>query len=316
MVGPQQVEVGGRTTTIRRATPADLDVLETHYQRLPAEDLRRRFLSSFWPRRSFVERWLAQNEAGGLVLLAVEPAPDGDRVVADAGFAPVGEDIAEFAMTVAPDRRGWLGPYLLDVLVEAAHERGITVLQAEVLAANAGMLALLWSRGCALRPSRDPTVIEVLIGTSGSTPLWPVDDAHPRVLIEGPASAWPGSQLAHHGGHAVLACPGPAAGRSHRCPLLDGRTCPLVDGADAVLVALGPTTVGCDELLAAHARRDDARPVGLRRDLRERAPESLARAAIHLDPMADPADATATVHAAIAAAARLRRDQLEARAST
>jgi ribosomal protein S18 acetylase RimI-like enzyme len=315
MVGPQQVEVGGRTTTVRRATPADLDVLETHYQRLPAEDLRRRFLSSFWPRRSFVEHWLAHNDQGGLVLVAVEAAPDGERVVADAGFAPVAEDVAEFAMTVAPDRRGWLGPYLLDLLVEAARERGISVLSAEVLAANAGMLALLWSRGCALRPSRDPSVVEVLIGTAGTTPSWPADDPHPRVLIEGPVSAWPGSQLAHQGGHAVLACPGPTAGRSHRCPLLDGRSCPLVEGADALLVALGPTAVGCDELLAAHARRGDGPPVGLRRDLRERAPEPLARAAFHLDPMADPADATTTVHAAIAAATR-RRDQVEARSST
>jgi GNAT superfamily N-acetyltransferase len=315
MVELQQIEVGGRTTTIRPATAADLDAVETHYQSLPAEDLRRRFLSSFWPRRSFLERWLAHNEQGGLVLLAVETGPDGERVVADAGYALVGAEVGEFAMTVAPDRRGWLGPYLLDVLLEHAHDLGVAVLTAEVLAANAGMLSLLWSRGCALRPTRDATILEVLIGTSGTTPTWPADDPHPRVLIEGPASAWPGSSLAGQGSHAVLACPGPHAGRSHPCPLLDGRSCPLVDGADAVLVALGPTAVGCDALLAAHAARDDGPPVGLRRDLRARAPGPLARGAFHLDPMASPAEATTTVHAAIAAARRADGGQAEARSS-
>jgi GNAT superfamily N-acetyltransferase len=309
MVELQQVEIVGRITTIRPATPADLDALEAHYQTLPAEDLRRRFLSSFWPRRSFVERWLGQNDAGGLVLLAVEAGADGERVVADAGFAPVSADTAEFAMTVAPDRRGWLGPYLLDVLVEHARERGLAVLTAEILAANASMLSLLWARGCALRPTRDPTVLEALVGTSGTTPTWPADDPHPRVLIEGPASAWPGSVLAGQGHHAVLACPGPHAGRSHRCPLLDGRSCPLVDGADAVLVALGPTAIGCDALLAAHAARDGGPPVGLRSDLRGRAPDPLGRRAFHLDPMASPEDATTTVHAAIAATDCTRRDR-------
>jgi hypothetical protein len=315
MVEVQQLEVGGRTTTIRPATSADLDALETHYQSLPAEDLRRRFLSSFWPRRSFLERWLAHNDRGGLVLLALETGPDGERVVADAGYAPVGAEVGEFAMTVAPDRRGWLGPYLLDVLLGHAHDLGVAVLTAEVLAANAGMLSLLWSRGCALRPTRDATVLEVLIGTSGTTPTWPADDPHPRVLIEGPASAWPGSVLAGQDSHAVLACPGPHAGRSHPCPLLDGRSCPLVDGADVVLVALGPTAVGGDALLAAHAARGDGPPVGLRRDLRGRAPESLARGAFHLDPMASPAEATTTVHAAIAAARRTDGGQVEARSS-
>jgi ribosomal protein S18 acetylase RimI-like enzyme len=302
MAGLQQVEVGGRTTTIRPATPADLDALEAYYHALPADDLRRRFLSTFWPRRSFIERWLGQGERGGLVLLAVETGPDGERIVGDAGFAPLAADVAEFAMTVAPDRRGWLGPYLLDVLVEQARERGVAVLSAEVLASNAGMLTLLWSRGCALRPSQDATILEVLLGTSGTTPTWPADDPHPRVLIEGPVSAWPGSSLAGKGNHAVLACPGPTAGRSHPCPLLDGRSCPLVDGADAVLVALGPTALGCDALLAAHAARDDGRPIGLRRDLRQRAPAPLDRRAFHLDPMASPAEATTTVQAAIAAA--------------
>jgi hypothetical protein len=315
MVGLQQVEVGGRTTTIRPATPADLDALEAYYHALPAEDLRRRFLSTFWPRRSFIERWLGQGERGGLVLLALEAGPDGERIVADAGFALVGSDVGEFAMTVVPDRRGWLGPYLLDVLVEQAHELGLSVLTAEILASNAGMLSLLWSRGCALRPSQDPTILEVVLGTSGTTPIWPADDAHPRVLIEGPVSAWPGSTLAGQGSHAVLACPGPHAGRSHRCPLLDGRSCALLEGADAVLVALGPTAAGCDELLAAHATRDDGRPVGLRRDLRSRAPDRLGRRAFHLDPMASPAEATTTVHAAIAAAGRPGGRQAEARSS-
>jgi hypothetical protein len=54
VVPPRSVRRRRRTSTRWKPTT----------RRCPHEDLRRRFLSSFWPRRSFVERWLGQSDAG------------------------------------------------------------------------------------------------------------------------------------------------------------------------------------------------------------------------------------------------------------
>lgn len=261
MALPHTIPVAGRATTIREAVGEDLPLLVEHYRTLPPEDLRRRFLSTFRPDERFVSAWIDRREQGGAVLVAVERTDDGERIVADAGYVPSGKDTAELAMTVAADRRGWLGPFLLDVLVEHARDAGIADLTAEILPNNAGMLALLRSRGCALRPGDDPSVLELVIGTSGTTPSWPVDSPRPRVLVEGPASAWPGSRMAARAGLTVLACAGPGHGRSHPCPMLAGRTCPLVEEADAVVLTMAAGSPGAGQLLAAHVDRDTAAPL-------------------------------------------------------
>jgi hypothetical protein len=297
---PLRVEVGARITTIRAATLADVDALLDHYERLTAEDLRRRFLSTFAPQRAFVENWVRRSEDGGLVLIALEDKDASrERVVADAGFVPSGPDTAEFAMTVAADRRGWLGPFLLDVLVEQAREHGVAVLTAEMLATNAGMLALLRSRGCAFRPSEDPSILEVVIGTAGRTPVWPVDSPRPRVLIEGSAMAWPGSRLAGRAGLSVLACPGPGHGRSHPCPVLHGQRCPLLDDADALVVALPPDAPTTRPLLEAHLASPDARPVALVPALDDIAAGGFDDRSFPLDTMATPTVAIAALRRVI-----------------
>jgi ribosomal protein S18 acetylase RimI-like enzyme len=53
----------------------------------------------------------------------------------------------DFALTVASEWRGWLGPYLLGALVAAAAARGVPNLQADVLVCNVRMFALLRSCG-------------------------------------------------------------------------------------------------------------------------------------------------------------------------
>lgn len=259
-----RITVGGRATTIREAAGQDVTLLVEHYLSLPAEDLRRRFLSTFRPDERFVSAWIDRSEQGGAVLVAVEQNDEGERIVADAGYVPSGADTAELAMTVAADRRGWLGPFLLDVLVEHARAAGIANLSAEILPNNAGMLALLRSRGCALRPGDDPSVLQILIGTCGTTPSWPTDSPRPRVLVEGSPAAWPGSRMAAQAGLSVLACAGPGHGRSHPCPMLSGQTCPLVEGADALILAM-PTGSPCTEQLrAAHCARDSGQPLLIR----------------------------------------------------
>jgi hypothetical protein len=267
---PHVVTVAGTSYTIREAGATDVDRLLELYDRLGPDDLHRRFFSGFHPRREFVAGWVDRSERGGVVLIAIEGAPDGDGpIVADAGYVPTGTKVAELAMTVAPDHRGWLGPYLLDVLVEHARLSGFVDLEAEVLTSNCGMLALLRTRGCALMPSDDMSVAKVLIGTGGDAPSWPPDSPHPRVLVEGSSASWPGALAAQREGMSVLVCPGPERGRTHPCPLLHEGHCPLVDEADAVIVALPRVARTTDPLLEAHAEGDPATPLGVSQALHQ-----------------------------------------------
>jgi hypothetical protein len=297
---PRCVRVGGRTTAVRLATPGDVEAVLAHYRRLGPEDLHRRFLSTFRPERGFVEGWLDRaDRGGGAVLLAVEGDATDGPVVADAGYVPTGDDAAEFAITVAPTRRGWLGPYLLDLLVTHARDAGVAVLTAEVLAGNVGMLALARSRGCAFRPTGDPTILEVVLGTAGPTPTWPSDGGARRLLIEGSAASWPGSEPAAAAGIAVLACPGPGNGRTHPCPHLRGEPCPLVGGADAVLVALPPGAATTRELLAGHAAAATDQPLAVTPALCGLVALPAERRTFAVEPEAPAAAAIAALRAAL-----------------
>jgi ribosomal protein S18 acetylase RimI-like enzyme len=253
--------VRGTVLEVREAVTEDAPALLALYERLDPDDTHRRFFSAFHPRLAFVEDWIAVRERGGVVLVAelVDAGPEGPLLVGEAGYAPVhgrGHDVAELAVTVDRSWRGWLGPFLLDVLVEHARTHGIADLVAEVLTTNCAMLAMLRARGCAFEPHRDMTTVKALIGTAGPTPVWPTQEAGPegsprvRLLVEG--SSWSGALAAQDTGMAVLVCPGPERGRLHPCPLLTGQHCPLVDEADAVVVLLpgsAPTTAA---LLDAH----------------------------------------------------------------
>lgn len=50
---------------------------------------------------------------------------DGERIVGEAEYILLPGGDGELAITVAPDWRGWLGPYLLDTLLEVAASRGV-----------------------------------------------------------------------------------------------------------------------------------------------------------------------------------------------
>lgn len=246
------VVVGGVTTTVREAGPDDVERLVELYGRLSLDDIHRRFFSTFRPDARFVGGWIDNAAKGGIVLVAVEGDEGQGQIVADAGYVPTGPDIAELAITVDPARRGWLGPYLLDALVEHAREHGVRVLEAEVLAENCSMLGMLRARGCALRPSTDLTTAQVLIATEGNAPVWPADGGRPKVLVEGASRSWGGAVAASRDDFDVLVCPGPSRGRIRPCPLLHGDRCPLVDEADAVVVVLPPGEPSTETIAATH----------------------------------------------------------------
>jgi hypothetical protein len=254
------IDAGGRTLTIRTATLDDLDELVAMYERFDEADVHRRFFSASAPRH-VIEQWLRVGERGGEVLVVVDST---GRVVGDAGYAVEPSGNGELGIAISRELRGWLGPYLLDVVVGRAAARGIPNLEAEVLSTNCAMLAMLRARGCAFVPAADVQTVRVVIATSGAAPTFPpaeVADGARRVVIERSGAHWWGaSQLQSAGAH-VLVCPGPGRGRTHPCPLAIGEPCPLVDAADAVLVVLGPDEVAIDPVLAAHRARRGGPPV-------------------------------------------------------
>jgi hypothetical protein len=238
----------GRVLELRPLGPEHLDGVVALYGHLGEDDLQRRFFSVFHPNRAFLEHWTRLAERGGEGLVAIVSDPDDPsraELVAEAGYLPLPAGNAELAMTVAEGWRGWLGPYLLDALVERAAASGVTSLEAEVLATNGPMLGLLRARGAAAAGHPDWTTLRLVIGTRERVPSWPPQHPRPRLLVEGAGLRWAGEEAARTAGYDVISCPGP--GRDpRRCPLLDGRSCPLVEGADAVMVVVraGPDALG------------------------------------------------------------------------
>lgn len=302
---------------VRALGTDDLGRLVALYDALDDEDRRLRFFSAFPPAEAFIRRWL--DPARGCVLGAfVVPAPggsaaehpggapEGDRVgddadgelVAEAGYALLANGNGELGITTAAGWRGWLGPFLLDVLAGAAHEAGVQNLEAVVRLDNRPMLGLISHRGSAVveQPSRGE--IRLVMATGARVPGWPSrrDPARTRVLLESPGGRWsvgperagpvgssgPASRAGALGqagqddrmvqeapggaaGLEVLSCPGPHGRPRGRCPLLDGGHCPLVDGADEIVVVTDGTDTpddgGFAALAAAHRRRVDGVPV-------------------------------------------------------
>ena len=165
---PREVDLGeGRRLVVRRLTEADTDRLRALYDGLDDEDRRTRFFSVFPPTRAFVQRWLAAGH--GVVLGAFEitgPSDEGE-LVAEAGYALLANGNGELGITTAADWRGWLGPYLLDLLVEVAHAEGVPNIEADVRLDNPAMLGLIRHRGSAVVNPPAGGQVRLVVGTGG-----------------------------------------------------------------------------------------------------------------------------------------------------
>ena len=181
---PREVDLGeGRRLVVRRLTEADTDRLRALYDGLDDEDVvegtqavrvglddedrRTRFFSVFPPTRAFVQRWLAAGH--GVVLGAFEitgPSDEGE-LVAEAGYALLANGNGELGITTAADWRGWLGPYLLDLLVEVAHAEGVPNIEADVRLDNPAMLGLIRHRGSAVVNPPAGGQVRLVVGTGG-----------------------------------------------------------------------------------------------------------------------------------------------------
>ena len=248
----------GGTLAIRPATRRDVNGLIGLYESLSPEDRHRRFFTASVPSRTLLERFVDVMERSGLWLVAV--TEDGE-VVADGGYARLADGDAELALTVRKTWRGWLGPYLLDVLVQEAADDGVRNLRANILLGNRPMLSLVERRGYATVDQPDRTMLSVTMSTQGGPPAWPPARDRPRVLVEGCGARWHADIEAWAGGWDIITCVGPGSRSMPACPVLEGKRCPLVDGADLVVVALPPTDSRHDALLKAHERVPPPGPV-------------------------------------------------------
>jgi hypothetical protein len=249
---------------IRHVRGEDDVGLMTLYDSLDADDRYRRFFNFYHPTLDFFTAMATVGERGGARLVAVRrgPAPAEDRIVGEAGYVLLPNGDGELGTVVAPQWRGWLGPYLLDALVKTAAAAGVPNLEADVLAINGPMLAVLRRRGSVVMDHVGWSVVRLLIGTAGRTPTWPGQHDRPRVLVESAAGRWHAEDQARSAGLQLLTCPGPRNGR-RSCPALEGEPCPLAAEADVVVVSHPPDAAAWADLLAAHAAVHPGVPVCL-----------------------------------------------------
>ena len=258
-VTPLDVDLGeGHVLTVRQATEDDVAGVLSLYKDLSSDDRYRRFFSMVKVTEELVRGWMDRCRDSGLGLVAV--VDDGgptSRVVAETGYVRLDDGDGEFAITVARDRRGWLGPFLLDVLVEEAAARGIPNLEADILTENKVMLSLVRHRGYVTDGDMDFSIVHVVIGTAAAGPVWTGSSHGLRLLVEKPGGRWEGRRRAVRAGFHVMAC----GYRGDRCPALRGETCPLAEEADAIVVAFPSGDPRGQALVDAHQQLHGDVPV-------------------------------------------------------
>ncbi len=245
---------GRRRLLIRREGPDDAPDVMALYDRMPAEELYCRFFTARRPPDLFVERMTRVHERGGAALVAVLSGGRGRSVlVGEASYELLGNGDGELGIAVDRTARGWLGPFLLDAILEQAAARGVPNIEAEVLMSNRRMLAVLRARGfVVVEHFLSPATLRVAVATAaGGVPSWAGRRGQPRVLVEIPGGQWQRADAISRRGFQVLACPGPDRG-GPPCGPLTGHRCPLAAGAD-VIVDAQPGDLG-ELLLAAHRR--------------------------------------------------------------
>jgi hypothetical protein len=240
----------GRTVVVRPVRPWDEDGLSELYDALDADDRYLRFFCCYRPSVEFIQNLANPGPREARVVAELQEA-SGRRLVAEAGYTMLPNGNGEFAMVVAKDWRGWLGPYLLDVVVELAARNGVPNLEAEVLASNSRMLALLRARGVVFLGHDGWNEFRTMVGTGRDGPTWSGADDRPHVLVETPSGRWPLEDAADAAGLRVITCAGPTQNAS--CPALSGQECPLVARADAIVVRAAPDDdPRWDSLLQSH----------------------------------------------------------------
>jgi hypothetical protein len=247
----------GETLTIREPSLADEDAVARLYAGLSPDDRHKRFFSAHDVVGEELERWVRPEEQHGFRILAV--ADDGE-LIGDAAFFLLddGSNDAELELTIAAGHRGWLGPYLLEVLVEQARQHQVRNLRAVVLCQNRQMLGVLRSRGIVGLVQDDPALVAVEISTTDDVPTWSTVD-RPRLLVEGASAEWHAAAAIQDAGYEVLVCPMVSSLLRAHCPAQHGRPCRLAEGADVIVAVHADTEPGAQ--LVEHHRHLPSPPL-------------------------------------------------------
>ena len=255
---PHSIPVGGgRTVVVRHVASTDEAGLYQLYEGLDANDRYLRFFCPYRPTDEFIDK--LANPGPGEARVVAEYLDGGKQLIAEAGYSLLDNGNGEFAMVVARDWRGWLGPYLLDVVIDIAAANHVPNLEAEVLAANRTMLALLRARGSAFLEHDGWNEYRMMVGTGADGLRWPVGHNRPRVLVETPTGRWHLENSAQDAGMQVITCAGPVHNPS--CPALTGGECALVAEADAIVVRKRPDDPAWDRLTRSHSATHPDIPV-------------------------------------------------------
>lgn len=259
--GVESIDVGGgRRIEIRPMSADDGEALCEFYEQQSLDDLRRRFFRVYKPQLSWCREWASVGERGGHGVLAIVHEGDLSTVVAEAGYAMRPDGDGDVAVIVAKRWRGWLGPYLIDVLARHAAARGVNNLQADVMLENRPMLAVLRHRG-AVSYGHDDGVVRLTIGTTGYLPSWPPKAEGRKLLVATASGRWSGEHAADAAGCVTAVCSGPKRRQRGGCPVLEGGHCPLADQADAIIVLLDPDDEQTDRLVELHREHRPGVPI-------------------------------------------------------
>lgn len=294
----------GTSLVLRTATSEDTAAVTEFYRRLPAED-RVSHLGVFDAYdRGFAQRATTAHERGGRALLAQMDAPERDQaraVVGEAHFELLADGDGELALVVAPEWRAWLGPRLLDAILDEAAASGVANLEVDVMRSDGWVRELVESHRHAVRPPQDWLTTRLVVGTHGQTPVWDAAPG-PRVLVETPGGRWHAADAARAAGMTVMCCSTPCHHGSP-CPMLEGTPCALVTGADVVVVSYPPDRQEWTELIATHREIHPDTPICIEGRARDEVPDGIEVLDVH-----DPDEVVRQVAALAAprAAARAR----------
>ncbi len=172
----------GRTVAVRPIVPGDAAELATALATADPATLRRRFLGAA-PRATpaLLSRLTVVDYLRRFALVAFDP--DAGRGIAVARYGWLTDGVAEVAVVVDPAwRRLGLATALIELLAEAALDRGIHEFSASYLAENRPVEALLAHVGGAGKQLIKQGIADVAVAFEGPAvpgdPPHPVTDAH------------------------------------------------------------------------------------------------------------------------------------------
>ncbi|TMK47620.1 MAG: GNAT family N-acetyltransferase [Actinobacteria bacterium] len=156
----------GSTVRIRPAQPEDLARVQDYLLGLSPETRRLRFWTAAVNVGELARKIVDVDDRDHLTLLVLRGGDDG-RMIGGAQFSRIDGGRAEIGMSVADEWQGMgIGSILLGQVAQAAAARGVTILVAEVLPENHGMIGVFRESGFPLSIRALPGTIEIELPVS------------------------------------------------------------------------------------------------------------------------------------------------------